>query len=367
MTYLEYESARTLTENIGSPVATYIFIISLALAAISIYIIASGIKQTSINPKIQSLHDSLLLLDVSLILFGFLLLVWFHLRIYQTIEIQFPAYLTEYLRTTQGISVDTLRFAIPLWIEAEKLYFWMVCFSVFIYILHRKRRGVQKNTHETTTDDENITSQADNTNIYTTFVPSLNLLLATLAYIMYIHSNPFKNPLPIVHSEITAWHNVQVISNPQIVAEVLMKLYGRITYYYNTEYMWTHPLMLFISYAAFAVSFVACIFMLLKRHETYQKIAYNHAKIGYLLLTVGMLLGYPWAILAWGDDPWWWDPKINGSIMMWVLYSAFLHSRIYVNRYWKTTAVIGILCFISLVFTYLLTYIVPGIHSISQA
>lgn len=105
--------------------------------------------------------------------------------------------------------------------------------------------------------------------------------------------------------------------------------------------------MLFISYAAFAVSFMACIFMLLKRHETYQKITYSHAKIGYLPLTIGMLFGYPWAIMAWGDDPWWWDSKINGSIMIWVLYSAFLHARIYVNRYWKTTAAIGILCFIS--------------------
>ena len=104
-----------------------------------------------------------------------------------------------------------------------------------------------------------------------------------------------------------------------------------------------------------------------KKDDVYDKIAYSHAKIGYLLLTVGMLIGYPWAVLAWDGD-WWWDSKINGSIMMWVLYSAYLHTRIHLCKrsMWEVTAILGIVCFISLIFTYLLTYVVPGIHSMAQ-
>jgi ABC-type transport system involved in cytochrome c biogenesis permease subunit len=132
--------------------------------------------------------------------------------------------------------------------------------------------------------------------------------------------------------------------------------------------MWTHPPMLFIAYASLVVTFVGCVFMLFRREKIFDRISYNHAKVGYLLLTVGMLIGYPWAVVAWEGTDWWWDPKINGSIMMWVLYSAYLHTRIYLKRrnMWRATAVLGIICFLSLVFTYLLTYIAPGIHAITQ-
>jgi ABC-type transport system involved in cytochrome c biogenesis permease subunit len=127
-----------------------------------------------------------------------------------------------------------------------------------------------------------------------------------------------------------------------------------------------HPPMLFISYASLVITAAACVFMLRKREKVYDDIAYRYAKIGYILLTTGMLIGYPWAIEAWKDSAWWWDPKISGSIMMWVLYSAYLHARIYSGRMWSATACLGIICFASLVFTYLLTYIVPGIHSVVQ-
>ena len=126
--------------------------------------------------------------------------------------------------------------------------------------------------------------------------------------------------------------------------------------------------MLFIAYASLIITFAACVYMLIKKDKLYDEIAYSYAKIGYILLTTGMLIGYPWAIEAWKDSAWWWDPKISGSIMMWVFYSAYLHSRIYASKdkMWKTTAYLGIICFASLIFTYLLTYIVPGIHSVVQ-
>jgi ABC-type transport system involved in cytochrome c biogenesis permease subunit len=172
--------------------------------------------------------------------------------------------------------------------------------------------------------------------------------------------------LSLAHSEITRWY--AAAAGEGDIFQVAGMLYGRITFYYNSTYMWTHPPMLFIAYASLIITFAACIYMLKNHDRTYEEIAYRYAKIGYILLTTGMLVGYPWAVEAWKDSAWWWDPKISGSIMMWVLYTAYLHAHIYAGKgkMWSMTAYLGIICFASLVFTYLLTYIVPGIHSVVQ-
>ena len=89
------------------------------------------------------------------------------------------------------------------------------------------------------------------------------------------------------------------------------------------------------------------------------------AKFGYILLTAGMLIGYPWAIEAWPEN-WWWDPKICSSIMMWLFYSAYLHIRIYSHKklMWHFEAVLGVLCYVSLVFTYVMSYFFKGEHTL---
>jgi ABC-type transport system involved in cytochrome c biogenesis permease subunit len=60
--------------------------------------------------------------------------------------------------------------------------------------------------------------------------------------------------------------------------------------------------MLFIAYATLIITFVACVFMLFRRISDYDEIAYRYAKPGYILLTAGMLIGYPWAIEAWKEE-----------------------------------------------------------------
>jgi cytochrome c biogenesis factor len=262
-----------------------------------------------------------------------MMLAWFHFQIYNTVLIEYPPALS------QMIPEKSSRIAASLWIESEKLYFWAMCASAFAMTV-TKRKDVMS---------------------------FLGVILSIFSIIVYFFSNPFKDPLPIVNGEITQWYALLPSSDMRIF-QMAGTLYGRVTYYYNSTYMWTHPPMLFIAYASLIITFAACVYMLVKNDKLYDEIAYRYAKIGYILLTTGMLIGYPWAIEAWKDSAWWWDPKISGSIMMWVLYSAYLHSRIYVSKdkMWKTTAYLGIICFASLIFTYLLTYIVPGIHSVVQ-
>ena len=57
-----------------------------------------------------------------------------------------------------------------------------------------------------------------------------------------------------------------------------------------------------------------------------EQIAYDAVKFGFVLLTVGLLVGSVWAKSAWGDF-WVWDPKENWSLVTWLVYGAYLHLR----------------------------------------
>lgn len=342
MSYQEYLTARETVTAIGQPVITFILIVSLLLAMVSLYhMVTRDLRAYMLSAQLRKSGTVLLTI-------GFIIIAWFHIRIYQTIELIYPPELSNYMSANMGIAVTSLRFAVPLWIETEKLYFWTLCLSIFLAAI-----GLQYDFSRT--------------KMTALFSSSLNIMLSIFMALSYL-AHPFKEPLPGLHSEISGWYQAAGTGDPNILYGALYQLYFRIIYYYNSEYMWTHPPMLFIAYASLVVTFVGCVFMLFRREKIFDRISYNHAKVGYLLLTVGMLIGYPWAVMAWEGKDWWWDPKINGSIMMWVLYSAYLHSRIYVKRHnmWRATAILGIICFLSLVFTYLLTYIAPGIHAISQ-
>lgn len=343
MSYQEYLAARDTVTTIGQPVITIIFIISLALGIIAVYHMFSN------DNRAFRLVSRLREIDTALLVIGFIIIAWFHLRIYQTIELVYPPELAKYMASTMGTSTTPSRFVVPLWIETEKLYFWTLCLSIFLAVTNYRYDLIR-------------------TRITAMFSSAMNIMLAAFGILTYYTSNPFKEPLSGLHLEITGWYQAASAGDPNVLYGTLYQLYFRIIYFYNSEYMWTHPPMLFIAYASLVVTFVGCVFMLFRREKIFDLISYSHAKVGYLLLTVGMLIGYPWAVVAWEGKDWWWDPKINGSIMMWVLYSAYLHTRIYHKRrnMWRATAILGIICFLSLVFTYLLTYIAPGIHAITQ-
>src|SRR3989304_7083392 len=325
MGFSEYLAARDFLTFIGQPVITYILIFSLLQVFFGILYL---LKKKYYGYLIKCSY-----ITSGLYVLGFIFLIWFHVQIYNTVVIEYPVFMREM------IPADESRFIIPLWIESEKLYFWAMIASILALTVQRR---------------EDIVSFT-------------GIVISIFSFIVYFSSNPFIDPLPIVHSEIAGWYSALAQGDAGIYQAAGI-LYGRITYYYNSTYMWVHPPMLFIAYAFLIITFAACIFMLFRHVQVYDEIAYMYAKPAYILLTVGMLIGYPWAIEAWKDSAWWGEPKISGSILMWALYTSYLPARIYANRgkMWKITASLGIICFSSLVFTYLLTYIVPGIHSVVQ-
>jgi len=229
------------------------------------------------------------------------------------------------------------RYTLPLWIENEKYFFWFMCYALAALVTHIRSRHVRLNA-------------------------IIALLLVPQSVILVAAADPFSTPLPGFFSEIAPWFKSGMPAAGQI--GLFMRLYPRLVFYYNAVYMWLHPPMLFISYACITIMFAACLVMLFDHSPTVERTAYESAKPGFILLTVGMLFGYPWALQAWGPN-WWWDPKICSSIIMWAVYGAYLHSRLYLHRsgMWKLTSALGILCFATLILTVLTSYYFPGQHT----
>lgn len=150
----------------------------------------------------------------------------------------------------------------------------------------------------------------------------------------------------------------------------------------KSNWLISHVVTCFVGYAAFAVSFAVSILYLFKvRAEKrslksagsfwgflpsssgLDEIGYKTIAIGFPLLTIGIVTGAFWANVAWGTY-WSWDPKETWSLIVWLIYAAYLHARI--TRGWrgKRAASLSIVGFAATIFCYLgVNLILSGLHS----
>lgn len=290
-------------------------------------LLALSLATSVIFKRLRGYRFVLLMASSLWYLASFVVIIFFHIKTYQSVRIQLP------------FEPYALTVFPPLWIESEKLFFWClltILLSV-IYFFLLKHSVVQQ-----------------------------NVLLLTVAVFMALVSllDPFSNPLPVFTDEVNALAQGVIYGRYDLV----MRVAGKFLYYYNSTYMWTHPPLLFLSYAFFLLAFPCYLIALFKKGSSFiswENIAYKLTRNGYFLLTAGMLIGYPWAVTAWRGEPWWWSAKINVSILMWLLYTAYLHGRLYIgrDRLSRWSMITALLAFLSLVFTYLTTYLIPGVHS----
>jgi cytochrome c-type biogenesis protein CcsB len=61
--------------------------------------------------------------------------------------------------------------------------------------------------------------------------------------------------------------------------------------------------------------------------ETLDNLSYRIIGLGFPLLTIGIVAGAVWANEAWGSY-WSWDPKETWSLITWLVFAAYLHTRI---------------------------------------
>ena len=61
--------------------------------------------------------------------------------------------------------------------------------------------------------------------------------------------------------------------------------------------------------------------------EQLDSLSYRTITVGFLLLSVWLVSGAVWANEAWGS--WWsWDPKETWALICWLVYAAYLHTRL---------------------------------------
>ena len=70
----------------------------------------------------------------------------------------------------------------------------------------------------------------------------------------------------------------------------------------------------------------------LSTNEQVDSLSYRTITVGFLMLTVGIVSGAVWANEAWGSY-WSWDPKETWALICWLVYAAYLHTRL--SRGWQ--------------------------------
>jgi cytochrome c-type biogenesis protein CcsB len=151
----------------------------------------------------------------------------------------------------------------------------------------------------------------------------------------------------------------------------------------NSWWLPVHVALLFFGNAVFAVAFGAAIMYLLMERELKRKklgaifkrlpsldvlddINYRCLTIGFPLLTLGIITGSIWAEYAWGSY-WSWDPKEVWSLITWLLYAALLHGRLTVGWRGRKAAILAIVGFGAILFTFLgVNLLLPGLHTYSN-
>jgi heme exporter protein C len=100
--------------------------------------------------------------------------------------------------------------------------------------------------------------------------------------------------------------------------------------------------------AAFGLNFVASMMYLVKRNREWDNLAISAVEVGLMFFTIVLVTGPIWAKPVW--YVWWtWSPRLTSSLVLWVLYLAYMLVRNYVpdpERRAMMSAVFGIVAFI---------------------
>jgi cytochrome c-type biogenesis protein CcsB len=133
-----------------------------------------------------------------------------------------------------------------------------------------------------------------------------------------------------------------------------------------------HVVIYFFGYAALFVAFGAALLYLIrpkpivvKRAELFAGTAIEletlldgAVRFGFVLLTVGLLIGAAWAKDAWGDY-WVWDPKETWSLVTWLIFATYLH-QFYLSQWrGRRLAFLVVIGFGAVLFTYLGMQLLP--------
>ena len=97
--------------------------------------------------------------------------------------------------------------------------------------------------------------------------------------------------------------------------------------------------------------------------ETIDELGYKAIMIGFPMLAFGIILGAMWANYAWGGY-WSWDPKETWSLIVWLIYGAYIHARM--TRGWEghRAAIYAVFGFLMVIFCFWgVNFLLSGLHA----
>jgi cytochrome c-type biogenesis protein CcsB len=143
---------------------------------------------------------------------------------------------------------------------------------------------------------------------------------------------------------------------------------------HNPPLLTIHVAMAVISYGIFTTSFGAAVgylaqgkddrFGWLPSRKVLDEVAYRAVIIGFPVFATLIVLGAYWASIAWGRY-WGWDPKETSALVTWLIYAAYLHARSLRGWSGRPAALLLVVGFGAVLFTYFGNLFFSGLHAYS--
>lgn len=198
---------------------------------------------------------------------------------------------------------------------------------------------------------------------FTNMYESLSFLSWAIVLALLVFARPSRAPRLGPYLMLIVVGLVALASSPLMPKEAAPLVPALQSYW-----LWLHVSVTLLGEAFFAVAFVASILYIANpapdKKERFDALAYRAVAVGFPLFTLGgLIFGMIWAYRAWGRY-WAWDPKEVWSLITWLVFALYLHTRIVMGWKGKRSAVIAIVGFLAALFTYFgVNYLLTGLHS----
>jgi cytochrome c-type biogenesis protein CcsB len=139
----------------------------------------------------------------------------------------------------------------------------------------------------------------------------------------------------------------------------------------NNLLLTMHVTAAVIAYGIMSLSFGAAVLYLyqvraeaswLPSAATLDDMAHRSVMAGFPAMALVLILGSLWANTAWGRY-WGWDPKETASLVTVLIYGGYLHARAVRGWHGQRSAVLLLLGFAAVLFTYFGNLFFGGLHS----
>ncbi|HLG19673.1 MAG TPA: cytochrome c biogenesis protein CcsA [Bdellovibrionota bacterium] len=157
-----------------------------------------------------------------------------------------------------------------------------------------------------------------------------------------------------------------------VTSLALLTAFGTIFFYAPEEatqgmvqkIFYVHVACAITMYIGFFLAFLGGLFYLLEKKLHWDELVVSAAEVGFFFCTVVLLTGPIWAKPIWGT--WWdWDPRLTTTLLLWLLYAAYMVLRGYFEgsaRGRAVTSIVAIIAFLDVPIIHFSVRLWRGIH-----